>query len=563
MSSGRVLPQTCSKIASFGFSRAPNPLLLEVPVKFFARSILILLALYGLVFAIGDLYLARLGVPVWGAIAFAVVLVFFQYLMGPWFIELVVSIHWDDLYPALPARNREFVEKLCAERGLKVPRIGVIASGTPNAFSFGRTPADSRVVVTQGLLDVLTVDEANAVLAHEVGHIEHWDFVVMTVAALAPLLLYQLYAFTRHISNLRALAYGAYVCYWIGQFTVLLLNRTREYFADHYAAEVTHAPDALSSALIKIAYGMVKADGEYKEALARKTVDGQMRREYRLSGSLGVMGISNLHSGAALALSGTDPVSAAAVMRWDLVNPWARFYQLNSTHPLTAFRVRALNEQSESSHQVPQFPLPLDRGVHWSTFPVEFLIWGLPLATIGLLLFGRWIPEWLAFFGIAVTLPSYTYPMLLIVSGIGWVIRVAYRYRGTMQDASVLSLLEDTGVSQMRPRAVRMKGEIVGRGVPGVFWSPDLILRDSTGIIFMLYRQSIPLARFLFAITEAESFIGQTVEIEGWFRRGLTPYVEMSRLTGEDGSVRRAYSRWVQCAVAATAIVVGWIWLRN
>ena len=129
------------------------------------------------------------------------------------------------------------LERLCAERGLKVPRIGVIPSGTPNAFSFGHTPGDSRVVVTQGLLDVLTVDEADSVLAHEIGHIEHWDFVVMTIAALVPLLLYQIYAFSRNISNFRALAYGAYVCYWVSQFVVLLLNRTREYFADHYAAE--------------------------------------------------------------------------------------------------------------------------------------------------------------------------------------------------------------------------------------------------------------------------------------------------------------------------------------
>lgn len=532
-------------------------------MKFFTRSILILLALYGLVFAIGDLYLARVGIPLWGAIAFAVVFIGFQYLIGPWLIEMVVSIHWDDLYPALPARNREFIERLCTERGLKVPRIGVIPSGTPNAFSFGHTPGDSRVVVTQGLLDVLTVDEANAVLAHEIGHIEHWDFVVMTIAALAPLLLYQIYAFSRHVSNLRALAYGAYVCYWISQFVVLLLNRTREYFADHYAAEVTHAPDMLSSALIKIAYGMIKADGEYKEALCRKSVDAQMKREYRVAGSLAVMGISNLHSGAAFALAGADASNAAAVMRWDLVNPWARFYELNSTHPLTALRVRALNEDAETSHQAVQYSLPTDQHVRWGTFPVELLVWGLPLASIGLLLFGGWITEWLSYFGIAVSLPPGTKPVLLIVSGIGWLLRVAYRYRGRVEDASVLSLLEDTEVSQMRPRAVRLTGEIVGLGVPGVFWSPDLVLRDSTGIIFMLCRQTIPLARFFFAVTEAENYIGQHVVIEGWFRRGLTPYVEMSRLTCEDGSIHRTYSRWIQSALALAAIIIGWLWLIN
>ena len=70
------------------------------------------------------------------------------------------------------------------------------------------------------------------------------------------------------------------------------------------------------------------------------------RRAQRLSGALGVMGICNVQSGAALALGSANPSDAARVMRWDLVNPWARLYELNSTHPLTAFRVRALNEDA-------------------------------------------------------------------------------------------------------------------------------------------------------------------------------------------------------------------------
>ena len=115
----------------------------------------------------------------------------------------------------------------------------------------------------------------------------------------------------------------------------------------------------------------------------------------------------------------------------------------------------------------------------------------------------------------------------------------------------------------MRPRAVRLKGKILGRGMPGAFWSPDLVLRDSTGIMFILYRQSIPFARLLFATTAAENYIGQEVEVEGWFRRGLVPYVEMSRLKGKDSTTHRAYSRWVQYALAGVAVVVSWLWLSS
>jgi heat shock protein HtpX len=535
----------------------------EVAVKFIVRSLLVLLALYGLVFAVGDAYLVRTGSPIWVALVFALVFIGIQFLIGPYVVQWLMHIEWDDYGTALPQANREFIEKLCAERGLKVPRIGIIRSGTPNAFSFGHIPANARVVVTKGLLDVLTPEEANAVLAHEIGHIEHWDFAIMTVAALAPLIMYQFYAFTRNSNNLRAIAYGAFVCYWISQFIVLLLNRTREYFADHYAAEVTHAPDNLSSALVKIAYGMVRAEGEYQKAIqvGPKEERSSWRRRRRLEGSMAVMGISNLRSGQSLALSLANPADAATVMRWDLVNPWARVYEMNSTHPLTALRVRQLNRQTEAMHQPSQYQFPPDQRVHWGLFPLEFLLWAAPFISFVALAIFTWIPEWLAFLGI--TAPPNTGPILLMFAGVTWMLRVLYRYRGEFQEASIGSLIQDTEVSQMRPRAVRLRGKILGRGLPGAFWSPDLTLQDPTGIIFMLYRQSIPLMRFLFATLDAEKFMGQEVVVEGWFRRGLRPYLEMSKLNGPDGTTRRTYSRWVQLVLAAAAVAAGWLWLTG
>jgi heat shock protein HtpX len=529
-------------------------------MKFFSRSVFILLLLYGLVFAVGDMYLMHEGAPLWSALAFPIVMAGIQYLIGPFLIRLFLSISWDHDGTKLPARNREFIEKLCAERGLKTPRIGIIYSGTPNAFSFGRVRSDASVVVTSGLLEILSPEEANAVLAHEIGHVEHWDFLVMTIAAVAPLVLYQLYVFTERISNLRLIAYTSYLCYLVSQFIVLMLNRTREYWADHYAGEVTRAPDVLSSALVKIAYGMVRAEGQYREAMATgdKEEKKEWRRRYRLGGTLALMGISNFRSGAALAL-GTNPADAAAVMRWDLVNPWARLYELNSTHPLTALRVRQLNEQTVAMQQPLQYPLPANQRIRWGSFPLEVFLWAAPF--LAALVLGVARQSFLGSYGIV--LPADFKPYLLMFIGTVWILRTLYRYRGTFENATVSTLLEDVDVSQMRPRPVRLKGTILGRGVPGAFWSPDLVLRDPTGIIFLLYRQSIPFARFLFGTTEAETYIGQEVEVEGWFRRGLTPYVEMSRIAGDHQQVHRMYSRWIQLGLALCAVVVGWFWLLS
>jgi heat shock protein HtpX len=184
-------------------------------MKFSARSLIVLILLYGLVFAIGDLYLVHAGAPLSVGIAFVIALVGVQFLAGPYIIEMLFTIHWFDLDSQadrqlwnIPDETREFVETLCKEHGIKQPRLGVIASGTPNAFSFGHAPADARVVVTTGLIEALTPSELNAVLAHEIGHVEHWDFVVMMIAALVPVLLYQFYVFLRHLRNAQLVAYG-------------------------------------------------------------------------------------------------------------------------------------------------------------------------------------------------------------------------------------------------------------------------------------------------------------------------------------------------------------------
>ena len=97
-----------------------------------------------------------------------------------------------------------------------------------------------------------------------------------------------------------------------------------------YSAEVTGTPDVLASALVKIAYGMVRAEGEILKAMKKDEKNEEAKREarraQRIAGTVAVMGISNARSGASIILGGADPAAAAALLRWGLVNPRARFY---------------------------------------------------------------------------------------------------------------------------------------------------------------------------------------------------------------------------------------------
>lgn len=88
--------------------------------------------------------------------------------------------------PVDPDSDRELVqivEKLCIGAGLPVPRIHVIESAAPNAFATGRHPGDASVVVTRGLLGLLTRRELEGVAAHELSHIGNHDIRFSTTLA--------------------------------------------------------------------------------------------------------------------------------------------------------------------------------------------------------------------------------------------------------------------------------------------------------------------------------------------------------------------------------------------
>lgn len=542
---------------------------------YFVRSLFTFLTLYGLVGAVAaKMYLHR-DISLSVVTGFAVGLVLVQYLVGPAVLRRLLNIDW---YTELPVRNREFLQELCRTKALPMPRVGVLRGAMPNAFTFGRTQSDASIVVTSGLLEALTPEEVNAVIAHELGHIKHRDFLTMTAASIAPLLLYQLYALGRESEHGQPIAWVAYGAYWLSQFLVLALNRTREYGADQFAGHAVADASLLSSALVKICYGIARVERE--AAWAKAHGDDQQKTEGRetalLARKIGVLGISSAE--AAYLLREPTPESAAALMRWDLENPWARLYELGSTHPLTARRIEALNAQATGEGQAAQFPLPAAAQVGcWTGFPLQLALWAGPWVCVIVLFAARELKSR----GI-VDLPHGAAELLAIVLLLTWLARIAFRYQGRFTPASIRELGEDVRVSSMMPRAVRIEGTVVGRGNPGSFLSPDLTIQDETGIVFILDRQTFPLAR-LFLGMKAERWFGQRVTLEGWYRRGPTPHIELSRMTTsalppdpegpgffKDATKGRtcgpathvSYSRWIQVALAVLGTELMYLYLR-
>ena len=108
----------------------------------------------------------------------------------------------------------------------------------------------------------------------------------------------------------------------------------------------------------------------------------------------------------------------------------------------------------------------------------------------------------------------------------------------------------------MRSVPVRLKGKIIGRGIPGLVYSEDLVLRDDTGFIFLDYRQPFRLMELWFGLARAGDLVGADVTATGWYRRAPTPFLELRTL--EIGSdVRHCWVRTAKLFAATLAIVVG------
>jgi heat shock protein HtpX len=499
----------------------------------------------------------------------------FQFIAGPWLVDLTLSFLYDSAKlesQELPEHLRQFVERVCGEHGIPFPQFRLIHDGAPQAFTYGHVPANARVVLSQGTIDLLTPEELEAVVAHEIGHVVHWDMLVMTMAQLVPLISYYVYRTiaereTRDQDNDKdgdasaLIAVGAYVLYVVSEYLVLALSRAREFHADRFSGEATGQPGHLASALVKIAYGLAGQEPD-REPGAEKT-----SRTPKL-GAIGALGIFSVKSAKRFAIAGYAEAAGGAdrqetirgAMRWDLFNPWARWYELNSTHPLVAKRLRHLGNQAQVMGLEPFIEFDeVQPESYWDDFALDLFVEYLPL----FILFG----SALAFAGVSIAgfhptamgdqlLDQILGPAAIALGG-AMLFRWYYRYRdGTFPDSTVAALVKQVKVSDVRPIPCTLTGTCVGRGLPGYVFSEDFVLKDATGILFLDYRQPLKILEWLFGLLRAGKYTGREVRVEGWFRRSPMPYVQIYRIESGDETAR-SWAPFIEKLLALAVLALG------
>jgi heat shock protein HtpX len=293
----------------------------------------------------------------WGlllAVGGTALFVLFQYAVGPAIVS--ATTHLQFLKPGENPWLENTVKELADKSGLPMPRLAVVPNQSPNAFTYGRTSKSAVLAVHEGLLRSLNKDEVRGVIAHELGHIKHKDYIVMTILSSLPLLAYlaaQALFMAGRVSaysgrrgknegnaGVALLAMGAvaFIVYIVSFLAVMRLSRLREHYADSYSAYVTGNPRGLQSALTKISYGLSIAPKATAEARSFYIEDPTLARHEMSQ-------IMEKHQEYDLDRDGVlDHNELEKAMEKEAESTWVKVNSLFATHPPTFKRILLLRE---------------------------------------------------------------------------------------------------------------------------------------------------------------------------------------------------------------------------
>jgi len=229
------------------------------------KTTLLLGALTGVFLLCGEAIGGRQGIVY--AFIFAMAMNFGSY----WFSDKIVLMMYRarEVDPADAPQLHAIVDRLCARASLPKPRVYIIPGAQPNAFATGRNPHHAAVAATEGILRLLSEDELEGVLAHELAHVKHRDILISSIAATvagAIMMLAQMARFgaifggygdrrDREGGSGITLLLMMILAPIAAMVIQLMISRSREYAADEGGAKISGQPLALANALRKLEAG--------------------------------------------------------------------------------------------------------------------------------------------------------------------------------------------------------------------------------------------------------------------------------------------------------------------
>ncbi len=524
---------------------------LNLPAKYtyslIAAIVVTIFAMIGLQFSIGygiSLIFSNIFTYAWLTTISIVIAVLsiLMFFMSPWIIDITQKqyhrIQWitlADLDEKSP-ESVEIIESFCEKYNIFVPRLGWIEDDAPVAFTYGVISNSARIVVSRGLFDCLDDDEIAAVYAYQLGRIQNKSFAVLTFVSAPVQILYYIYVLLSRRSYQaksakqiwQIAATFAHTLYSLSNYLLVWLSHASTIVSDRFASEVTGNPNALARALPKMARQMLP----YNQPAMPTN---------RLLESTRAIGICDRQTMTAIGLAmeiaheGQTDQDPYRVFLWELFNPWRRWLELHSTHPLVGTRLKFLSGYSKQLGLLTEYDFAellkeekkLNKKRLYQNFWRDLLIQispllGVAIAGIAAILLSQLFNRWLLL------------SLSLIGLGLGFMFQGSLRYPDfrKVADTDLVSLLIDPYASYVQGAPVQIPGELLGYGTDEFYIGYSMRLEDQGGLAFINY---IPNFRQWIidpsnTIRNLEMLCDRSVIATGWFRRGKFPIVDLSTL---------------------------------
>jgi len=324
-----------------------------VELKFAMTTAIFLAALIFAIFLTAIMIIVSF--PIEYALILTILFILIQYLIGPAIVRSSTAMRYLEQgeNPWLESTVKELVDK----SRIPMPKLAIVPNETPNAFVFGRTAKDATLAVHEGLLTKLNKEEVKGVIGHELGHIKHKDYIVMTVLSALPLLAYLIARGTwtavrfsgssskKEEGSIKAafiaVALISYLVYVVSLFCVMGMSRLREHYADSYSAYITGSPRSLQSALAKITYGLSLSPKPPSGARAFYIGDPAMAKQ-EVEIIMEKKGEYDLDKDGVL-----DERELELAMEKEAKSAWVKINTWFATHPPTFKRILLLREIEE------------------------------------------------------------------------------------------------------------------------------------------------------------------------------------------------------------------------
>ena len=232
-------------------------------MKNMLKTTILLAALTGLMVLIGSHWGT-------GGMIIAFLLAIIMNLGSYWYSDKIVLKMYraKEVSPAEAPNLHKIVDGLAMKAGIPKPKVYIVESGMPNAFATGRNPEHAAVAATTGILHLLSYEEMEGVLAHELAHVKNRDTLISAIAAT----LAGVVTMLAHWAQIAAIfgglggrdddnggIIGLIVMIFVAPIAATLIqlaiSRSREFAADEEGARISRKPWALADALEKLEYG--------------------------------------------------------------------------------------------------------------------------------------------------------------------------------------------------------------------------------------------------------------------------------------------------------------------